>query len=147
MIPVLRKGGPLVRGGCGCLHSGFLPESSCSHCEQINASSIRYIYILRDRLAASTRIHFDNRSIVGRWIWIGARDVIVNADGTAKQPGEATAEWKLLHTNNTVERKYEFIWSRRGGKTYIHTVVLSNDGQRLDGKNQVNQRIWAKRVN
>ena len=85
--------------------------------------------------------------IVGRWIWIGTRNVIVNADGTAKQPGEATAEWKLLHTNNTVERKYEFIWNRNGGKTYIHTVVLSNDRQRLDGKNQVNQRIWAKRVN
>jgi len=85
--------------------------------------------------------------IVGRWIWVGARNVTINANGTAVQPGEATAEWKLLHDGNTNERKYEFIWSRNGGKTYIHTVVLSNDGQHLDGKNQVNQRVWAKRVN
>ena len=85
--------------------------------------------------------------IVGQWIWNGNRNVTVEADGTAKQPGVGTAEWKLLHTNNTVERKYEFTWSRRNGKIYIHTLVLSTDGQTLDGKNQENKRVWAKRVN
>ena len=84
--------------------------------------------------------------IVGHWIWNGNRNVTVEADGTAKQPGEASAEWKLLQTNNTVERKYEFIWHRRGGATYIHTVILQTDGKRLEGRNQLKTRIRAKRI-
>jgi hypothetical protein len=84
--------------------------------------------------------------IVGHWIWVGTRNVTVNADGTAKQPGEATAEWKWVDVHGTTERKYEFIWNRAGGRIYIHKLVLSADGQRLDGTNQKGERVWAKRV-
>lgn len=84
--------------------------------------------------------------IVGEWRWLGNRDVIVDSDGRAKEGDAATATWKLLHTNNTVERKYEFTWNRNDAKIYVHTLILSSDGNRLEGRNQFNKRVWAKRV-
>jgi hypothetical protein len=84
--------------------------------------------------------------IVGEWRWNGNRDVIVDANGTANQRGDGTASWKLLHTNNTVERKYEFTWNKSNGNIYIDTLILSSDGNRLEGRNQSNKRVWAKRV-
>jgi hypothetical protein len=84
--------------------------------------------------------------VVGEWIWNGNRDVIVDPDGTAKQRGDGTAQWKLLHGNNTVERKYEFTWNKSNGNIYIDTLILSGDGKRLEGRNQANKRVWAKRV-
>jgi len=88
----------------------------------------------------------DTDPIVGLWLWNGDHDVTVRADGTAKQRGEASAEWKLLHTNKTVERNYEFTWHRRGGKMYVQTLVLSSDGWSLNGSNQKGARIWAKKI-
>jgi len=84
--------------------------------------------------------------IAGEWRWFGNRDVFVDPDGTAVHEGNATAKWKLLHTNNTVERKYEFIWKKNDGHIYIDTMILSGDGNRLEGRNQSNKRVWAKRV-
>jgi hypothetical protein len=84
--------------------------------------------------------------IVGEWRWNGNRDVIIDVDGTAKQKSDGTASWKLLHTNNTVERKYEFTWNKTNGNIYIDTMILSSDGNRLEGRNQSNKRVWAKRV-
>jgi len=83
--------------------------------------------------------------IVGEWRWLGTRDVFIDADGTANEGSAGKAVWKLLH-NNTVERKYEFTLKTSDGRIYIDTLILSGDGNRLEGRNQFNRRVWAKRV-
>jgi hypothetical protein len=83
--------------------------------------------------------------IVGEWRWLGNRDVFIDADGTANEGSAGKAVWKLLH-NNTVERKYEFTLKTSDGRIYIDTLILSSDGNRLEGRNQSNKRVWAKRV-
>jgi len=82
--------------------------------------------------------------IVGKWIWAGNRDVTINADGTGEQH-DAKVHWKLLDSA-AVERKYELEWNVKNGHVYIETLQLSNDGERLEGKNQKGKRITAKRV-
>jgi hypothetical protein len=82
--------------------------------------------------------------IVGHWIWDGNRDVTLNADGTGKQH-DATIQWKLLDTA-AVERKYELNWSIKNGHIYIEKLQLSNDGTKLEGRNQKGARVSAKRV-
>ena len=84
--------------------------------------------------------------IAGQWIWKGELGVTIYADGTAKQPGQGSAEWRLLHNNKTVERKYEFIWNRPKGKRFIEILVLSTDYQRLDGADQKGARVWGERI-
>ena len=84
--------------------------------------------------------------IAGEWMWNGKSDVLVDPDGTANQSNGATAKWKLLRTNSTVERKYEFTWKKPNGTISIDTIILSIDRNRLDGRNQFNRRIWAKRI-
>jgi len=84
--------------------------------------------------------------IAGEWRWNGNRDVLIDPNGTATERGSGTAEWKLLHSNNTVERKYEITWKFNDGRFFIDIMILSGDGNRLEGRNQANKRVWAKRV-
>jgi hypothetical protein len=84
--------------------------------------------------------------IVGEWRWLGNRDVFFDADGKGNEGNAGKAVWKVLNTNNTVERKYEITWKRSDGKIYIDTMILSSDGNRLEGRNQSNRRVWAKRI-
>ena len=80
--------------------------------------------------------------ILGNWVWPKGYPVTITADGKAVSPRGPRATWKFLN-NREVERKYEFIWDQ--GK-FIDTVKLSRDGQKLEGKNQNGDRVWAARV-
>jgi hypothetical protein len=84
--------------------------------------------------------------IAGEWRWNGNRDVLVDPDGTATHSSGAKAKWKLLHNSTTAERKYEFSWKKPDGTISIDIIILSGDGNRLDGRSQSNRRISAKRI-
>jgi hypothetical protein len=83
--------------------------------------------------------------IAGEWRWNGNKDVYIDPDGTATQTG-GKGKWKLLESTTTVERKYEFVWKKDDGKIYIDTMILSGDKNRLEGRNQSNRRVSAKRM-
>jgi hypothetical protein len=87
--------------------------------------------------------------IVGEWIWNDNMDITVNADGTVNQRGDGAAKWSAkwrLLESRSVERKYEFNWTRPNGSNIIDTLTLSSDGKKLEGKNQQKHRVGGRRV-
>ena len=82
----------------------------------------------------------ENR-IVGQWTWFNGDVHEFFADGRAKTiaaargtPGSGT--WKEIRRGN-----YEIKW----GSRWVDSLALSEDGTRLQGRNQEGARVWGKK--
>jgi hypothetical protein len=67
---------------------------------------------------------------VGRWNWFNGNTQHFKADGTVNGPG---------HTWSGSGRQVVVRW----GDKWVDTLTLSEDGQRMEGKNQYGHRVWA----
>jgi len=74
--------------------------------------------------------------IAGEWKWFNGGTAVILADGTIQGTGHS---WKCLDSS---QRTFLISWSN--GK-WLDTLTLSQDGNRLDGKNQNGNRVWAER--
>jgi hypothetical protein len=72
--------------------------------------------------------------IPGLWSWFVAGDVTFYNNGTLVQ-GALTGNW--VCTNNHVT----IVWSHR----YTDNLVLSSDGNHLQGTNNVNSQVWGNK--
>jgi hypothetical protein len=83
----------------------------------------------------------DADPILGDWLWFGKKKVTVHADGTVKG-------WKLAgkwtyQPAGSIERHYIFVWKEG---VSVDTLTLSQDFQRLKGKNRKGSEIFARRT-
>jgi hypothetical protein len=79
--------------------------------------------------------------VVGNWRWNNKNRIVIHADGSVGSPWGA-GTWKPLPTS-AVERKYQIAWEAHAT---VDTFVLSEDHNRLDGKNNHGQVFHAVRV-
>ncbi|MFW5488254.1 MAG: hypothetical protein ACNI3A_07545 [Desulfovibrio sp.] len=75
--------------------------------------------------------------IVGSWKWFTGSTVKILPNG--KMPGQGHS-WECL---DPAQRKYRVVWSN--GK-WIDDLTLSPDIRRLEGKNQIGNRVWGERI-
>ncbi|MEO8350204.1 MAG: hypothetical protein ABI680_00645, partial [Chthoniobacteraceae bacterium] len=80
--------------------------------------------------------------ILGIWLWRGQVRVTITADGKAIGDNGFRGVWKYLN-NREVERKYEMVWNEG---VFTESLKLSQDGSRLEGKNQKGERLFARRA-
>lgn len=75
--------------------------------------------------------------ILGAWHWFTGSTVEIKPNGVI--PGQGHS-WACLDGSRG---RYRIVWS---DGTWIDTLTLSADGNRLQGTNQINNRVWAERI-
>ncbi len=75
--------------------------------------------------------------IVGKWKWFTGSVAEFYADG--RMPGSGNS-WRCVDPQRGT---FNVVWSN--GK-WVDTLTLSQDGSRLDGQNQVGNRVWGTRL-
>jgi len=87
----------------------------------------------------------DGRAAVGSWKWFDGGTAVIDEQGGVQgyAPGSSKptnpGSWKCV---NGSPLTIQITWVKGG---WIDTLVLSADGQRLEGTNQQNKRVWAER--
>ncbi|WP_027723281.1 hypothetical protein [Maridesulfovibrio zosterae] len=75
--------------------------------------------------------------IVGKWKWF--TNSVVEFQHGGRMPGNGNY-WKCVDSN---QRKFVVNW---GNGKWIDNLILSQDGNRLDGKNQIGNKVWGTRL-
>jgi hypothetical protein len=79
--------------------------------------------------------------VLGIWRWNGGALVTVGPKSLSSSEAK-TGEWKILRTEGG-ERVYQFRWDQGG---WIDTLTLTNDSNKLTGRNNVGDRITGERI-
>jgi hypothetical protein len=80
-------------------------------------------------------------AIVGTWNWVSGQTLQINADGSVRVY-QGSSQINQGRWANLSGRQYRF-WHNSGG--YIDTVMLSEDGNALDGSNHLGYRLHGTR--
>ncbi|WP_432734989.1 hypothetical protein [Maridesulfovibrio sp. FT414] len=75
--------------------------------------------------------------LVGKWRWFTGSVAEFQQGG--RMPGNGNS-WRCLDPER---RTFEITW---GNGRYIDTLTMTQDGNRLDGKNQIGNRVWGTRL-
>jgi hypothetical protein len=84
------------------------------------------------------------RSVVGNWAWFNGVKVTINNGGGCTASNGNTGTWTYKDKNKGV---IVISWTE-GGKAgkWIDTLTLSEDGERLEGKNQDGTPVSAEKI-
>src|SRR5262245_45599390 len=89
--------------------------------------------------APSQSPSLQDSTIAGDWDWFIGGVTTIRADGTfVFSDGTRHGTWQLTDRS---QRLFTLVWS----SGFTDTLVLSADGQVLDGKNQVGTHVWGHR--
>jgi len=77
----------------------------------------------------------DCDGIIGKWQWFNGSKAEFGANGFV--PGDGN-RWECLR-----DGIFKIIWNNG---QWIDTLTLSGDGTRLEGKNQIGNRVWGQRI-
>ncbi len=85
---------------------------------------------------ADLRPSYDRNSIEGRWRWFNGGIADFKPDGACG----VNSYWRAA---DPARRIFIITWNNR---KWIDTLTLSPDGNRLEGTNQINNRVWGTRI-
>lgn len=75
--------------------------------------------------------------LVGKWRWFTGSQAEFYADG--RMPGNGN-HWECI---DPAQGKIKIVWTN--GK-WVDTLTLSTDGHRVDGQNQIGNRVWGTKI-
>ncbi len=89
-----------------------------------------------DDYSSTSNEGFGCNGIVGKWKWFTGSTAEFGPNGTI--PGNGN-RWECVDGGNV----FKVIWNNG---QWIDTLTLSADGMRLEGKNQIGNRVWGQRI-